>query len=138
MKVIAQPAAGEAIWEGKNTRFDRSLDLALCTVIPKEDGLFSIALPATDWEEGLQAIYSFAYDGKAEGDDVALNGTMRVVPVLKVLPTHCTDATDGVVTEDCELHFEQGRDIDIKTNVTVHLNREEVQKLNAHLAKWSN
>ena len=138
MKVIAQPNAGEAMGEGKDTRFDRPLELALCTVIPKGNGLFSVQLPAVDWEDGLQAVYSFAYDGKAAGGDAALKGAMRVVPVLKVLPNHCVDAIDGVVTDDCVLHFESGKDIDIQTEVTVHLSREEVAKLNAYLAKWRN
>lgn len=138
MKVIAQPSAGEAIWEGKNTRFDRPLDLALCTIIPKESGLFSVQLPAMDWEDGLQAVYSFTYDGKATADGTLLKGSMRVVPVLKVIPTHCTDANDGVVTEDCELHFEQGRDIDINSEVNIQFNRDELTKLNMHLLKWSN
>ncbi len=138
MKVDVHPGAGEAQWEGKNTRFDRPLDMALCTVIPREDGLFSIQLPAVEWEDGLQAVYAFAYDGKTGGAEAALKGTMRVVPALKVLPNHCVDGIDGVVTEDCVLHFEQGRDIDIQTDVTIHLDRDEIAKLNSHLAKWSN
>lgn len=138
MKVVTHPNAGEALWEGKNTRFDRPLDMALCTVIPREDGLFSVQLPAVAWEDGLQAVYAFAYDGKAQGAEAALKGTMRVVPALKILPNHCVDAIDGVVTEDCVLHFEQGRDIDIQAEVTIHLDRDEIAKLNAHLAKWGN
>ena len=136
MKVIAQPKAGETALEGKKTRFERPLDMALCTIIPKEAGEFSIHLPATDWEDGLQAIYTFTYDGKGEGKEAAFPGTMRVVPVLDDLPTHCIDAADGNVTEDCILSFDKGRDIDIQAEISVYLTCDEVKKLNTYLQKW--
>lgn len=119
------------------TRIDRPLDMALLTVIPKGGGMFSVQLPAADWEDGLQAIYAFTYDGKAGKGDVTLPAAMRVVPVLTDMDSHCMDATDAKVTEDCVLRFEKGRTIDIQSDVVVQLSGDEIARLNTFLAAWS-
>ncbi len=137
MKVIAQPKAGTIVQEEKLTRFERPLDMALCTIIPKGGGAFSIQLPATDWEDGLQAVYAFTYDGKAGSSEAVLPATMSVVPVLENLESHCIDATDGKVTEDCVLRFEKGRVIDIQSDVVVQLSGDEISRLNTFLDQWN-
>lgn len=137
MKVIAQPKAGTLGNEGKTIRVDRPLDMALCTVIPKGDGTFSIQLPAADWEDGLQAVYAFTYDGKISAAEAVLPATMQVVPVLEDLESYCMDATDGKVSEDCILHFEKGRAIDIQSDVVIQLSGEEIGRLNTFLEQWN-
>lgn len=137
MKVIARPRAGAEGAELKTVRLDRPLDMALCTIIPKGGGLFLIQLPAADWEDGLQAIYAFTYDGKGSGTEAVLPATMRVVPVLEDLDSHCIDATDGKVTEDCILRFEKGRTIDIQSDVVIQLTGEEIGRLNTYLEQWN-
>jgi hypothetical protein len=137
MKVIAQNKDGAVINEGKAMRLDRPLDMALCTVIPKEGGALSIQLPAADWEDGLQAIYSFTYDGKAGAGEAILPAAMKVVPVFQNFESHCTDATDGQITEDCVLRFDSGRTIDIASDVIIQLSGEETGMLNTFLEQWN-
>lgn len=137
MKVIAQPKAGTANGEEKTIRLERPLDMALCTIIPKDGGALSIQLPLADWEDGLQAVYTFTYDGKAGTGDAVLPATMKVVPVLQNFESHCTDATDGQITEDCVLRFENGRTIDIASDVIIQLSGEEIGRLNTFLEQWN-
>jgi len=137
MKVVAQPKAGAVVLEGEVMRFEKPLDMALCTIIPKGSGVFSIQLPATDWEDGLQAVYAFTYDGKACAGEVTLPATMRVMPVLENLESHCMDAADGKVTEDCILRFEKGRAIDIQSDVVIQLSGDEIGRLNTFLDQWN-
>lgn len=133
MKIIASGYAGE----DKVIRLDRPLDMALCAIIPKEEGALSIQLPAADWEDGLQAVYSFTYDGKAGAGEAVLPAEMKVVPVLANFESHCADAADGQVTEDCVLRFEEGRAIDIQTDVIIQLSGEETGRLNTFLEQWN-
>ncbi len=137
MRVIAQWKTGAAPHEEKMVRLERPLDMALCTIIPKGGGSFSIQLPAADWEDGLQAVYAFTYDGNVNAAEAILPATMRVVPVLQDLDSHCIDATDGKVTEDCILRFEKGRDIDIASDVVIQLSRDEIGRLNTFLERWN-
>ena len=99
--------------------------------------MFSIQLPLADWEDGLQAVYAFTYDGKSSAKEAALPGTMRVVPVIQNFESHCMDATDGKITEDCVLRFENGRTIDIASDVIIQLSGEEIGKLNTFLEQWN-
>ena len=137
MKVIAQPKAGTSGNEEKTVRLSRPLDMALCTIIPKGDGVFSIQLPAADWEDGLQAIYAFTYDGKMSAVEAILPATMQVVPVIEDLESHCMDAADGKVSQDCILRFEKGRAIEIQSDVVIQLSGEEIGRLNTFLEQWN-
>jgi hypothetical protein len=137
MKVIAQQKAGTAAGEENAIRLESTLDMALCTIIPKDGGSFSIQLPLADWEDGLQAAYAFTYDGKAGAGEAVLPATMQVVPVLQNFESHCTDATDGKITEDCILRFETGRAIDIASDVIIQLSGEEIGRLNSFLEQWN-
>ena len=136
MKVVVQQKSGTMIDEEKAIRLDRPLDMALCTIIPKEGGSLSIQLPAEDWEDGLQAFYSFTYDGKAGAGDTVLPAAMKVVPVFQNFESHCADAADGQITEDCVLRFESGRTIDIASDVSIQLTQEETGRLNTLLEQW--
>lgn len=127
---VASVVSGEEV-----LRMERPLDIALLTIIPKGKA-FSIQLPAMDWENDLQALYAFTYDGKAQASEAKLPASLRVVPIPKVIGGHCMDAADGTVTQDCQLQFEQGTAIDIQSDVTVYLSGEEMERLNAHLAHW--
>ena len=137
MKVVARPKAGAVVPKGEALRFDRPLDMALCTIIPKGGGMFSIQLPAADWEDGLQAVYAFVYNGKAKPVEATLPATMQVVPVLKDLESHCIDAADGKVTDDCILRFDEGRAIDIQSDVVIQLSGDEINRLNTFLDQWN-
>lgn len=137
MKVIAQPKAGAAVLEENMVRLERPLDMALLTIIPKGGGSFSVRLPAVDWEDGLLAIYAFTYDGKVSAGEAALPATMRVVPVLHDIDSHCTDATDAKTTEDCISCFEKGRAIDIASDVIIQLSEDEIGRLNTFLERWN-
>lgn len=137
MKVVTRREADAVILEGEVTRFDRPLDMALCTIIPKGGGVFSIQLPAADWEDGLQAVYAFIYDGKAGTGGAILPATMRVVPVLENLESHCIDAADAKVTEDCILRFDKGKAIDIQSDVVIQLSGDEIGRLNTFLNQWN-
>jgi hypothetical protein len=137
MKVIERTKAGTAAGEEKAMRLDGPLDMALCTIIPEDGGVLSIQLPAADWEDGLQAIYSFTYDGKSGTGEAVLPAAMKVVPVFQNFESHCTDATDGQITEDCVLRFDSGRTIDIASDVIIQLSGEETGMLNTFLEQWN-
>lgn len=115
-------------------RLDKALDLAVLTVIPGEGG-FSIELPAVDWEDGLQAVYAFTYDGKTEPGEISLPATMRVIPIPRIA-SHCMDGSAGDLPQDCLLVFEENKPIQIQTDLTALLTCDEVEYLNKHLAKW--
>ncbi len=138
MVILSKQDTGKTEKEGKTLRFDRPMELALLTAIPAGSGTFSIQLPSMDWEDGLKAVFTFSYDGKAPAGSLSLPASMRVVPVQGDIASHCMDAVDGKVTEDCELHFEEGRPIDIQTAFEIHFTGDEIGRLNAYLAKWSN
>lgn len=137
MKVIARPKAGTGSPEDDVVRLEKPLDMALLTIIPKGGGSFSIRLPAVDWEEGLQAIYSFNYNGKVSAGEATLPAAMQVVPVIQDIESHCMDATDGKVTEDCIVCFEKGRSIDVASDVFVQLSKDEIGRLNTFLERWN-
>lgn len=137
MKVVVQQKAGTLVDEEKAMRLEKPLDMALCTIIPQEGGALSIQLPAEDWEDGLQAFYSFTYDGKAGAGEAVLPATMKVVPVFQNFESHCADAADGQITEDCVLRFESGRTIDIASDVIIQLSGEETGRLNTLLEQWN-
>ena len=127
---VASTASGE-----EALRMECPLDIALLTIIPKGKA-YSIQLPAVDWENDMQALYAFTYDGKAQPGEAKLPASMRVVPIPKIIGSHCMDAADGAVTQDCQLQFEQGIAIDIQSDVTVYLSQEEMALLNDYLAHW--
>jgi hypothetical protein len=135
MKVFEGAQVADTLSEKEALRMDRPLDLALLTIIPRGKA-FSIQLPAVDWENDLQALYAFTYDGKAQPKEAKLPASMQVVPIPRIIGSHCMDAADGAVTQDCQLQFEQGRTIDIQSDITVCLSGEEMARLNDHLAHW--
>jgi hypothetical protein len=88
-------------------------------------------------EDGLKAVYSFTYDGKAEAGETVLPATMKVVPVTVKYESHCAEATDGQMTEDCVLRFENGRAIDIASDLIIQLSGDETDRLHSLLEQWN-
>jgi len=123
--------------EATQAEYDCPLEIAFCTILPVGNHTFSVQLPAIDREDGMQAVYEFLYDRQNGVEKRPFPAKMRVIPLPVKLGSHCMDATEGSLAEDCLLTFEESRPIEIHSDFAARLSEDEISALNAYLEKWA-